>query len=448
MTVQNGHNPVVAQTERNQLNDLLRHLDAQRASALALIEQHNALLASILKNASIMTVKPVKPAVKPLPGLQYSAPAVPDKAARGNVIPLFDYSKSESVNIPATSPAENPSPTEYRVFEENDRVARQQWGETIDSLLATYGADDALAINRKQMAGTLFLTTDGNSLFYFKQQSGVMFVVCYVGADEHYVSGLNELMAYAEENSLQINLMAHEVRVDDLKACGFTTTPLGIWQRIQPLADFTTNGQKMRRLRYLVSKYRKRGDCKTIEYIPGTSADIDENICRIMDQWCELKETTPPYVVDVKKQVMQGDFSEDHRFFLTWRDDVLDNVIVFSRDNFNNGYLMDLEFYGREMPLGSTEFALTQIIERFREENRDVVSLGLTMGTGLFEHENGCEDVHKLFEQLRKADYLNGDANAQYKNKYRPVTTTMYLARPKGSGKRKLNDLMILLGTG
>ena len=121
---------------------------------------------------------------------------------------------------------------------------------------------------------------------------------------------------------------------------------------------------------------------------------------------------------------------------------------MFSRDNLNDGYLMDLEFYSADMPLGSTEFALSEIIRCFAGEGRQLVSLGLTMGTGLFEHENGSDDVQQLFESLRKADYVNGDANAQYKNKYRPETTTVYLARPRGSGKRKLNDLMLLLGTG
>lgn len=438
-------------TERNPVETLRQHLDAQRASALALIEKQNSLLSDVLTKSAPAGMLSAAENSSTLYSLQSGAQAAQVKTtpvAKGNVISLFDYNRPVVDTKTGAVSAAKPASTHYRVFEENDATAKQQWGEAVDALLAKYGADDALAINRKQMASTLFLSQDEQGLFYFKSQSGVMFVVCFVGADEHYATGLNELKSYAEDNKLQLNLMAHEVRVDDLKACGFTTTPLGIWQRIQPLSHFTINGQKMRRLRYLVNKYRKRGDCKTIEYTPGTTAGIDENICRIMDQWCELKEQTPPYVIDVKKQVMQGDFSEDHRFFLTYRDDVLDNVIVFSRDNYNNGYLMDLEFYSREMPLGSTEFALTQIIERFNEEKCEVVSLGLTMGTGLFEHENGSADVHTLFEQLRKADYLNGDANAQYKNKYRPTTTAMYLARPKDSGKSKLNDLMLLLGTG
>jgi len=56
--------------------------------------------------------------------------------------------------------------------------------------------------------------------------------------------------------------------------------------------------------------------------------------------------------------------------------------------------------------------------------------------------------VHDLFESLKKAEYLDGDANAQYKNKYRPKSVSMFIARPQGCGRKKLNDLMMILGTG
>ena len=204
----------------------------------------------------------------------------------------------------------------------------------------------------------------------------------------------------------------------------------------------------MRRLRYLVSKYKKLGDCKTIEYMPGTIAEVDKDICQVMDQWVELKQANPPFVATIQKQIMAGELGSNHRFFLTYRDKTLDNVIVLSKDNLNDGYLMDLEFYAKDMPLGSTEFALSEIIACFQKEDRKVMSLGLTMGTGLFEHENRSQEVHDLFASLKKAEYLDGDANAQYKNKYRPMSVTMYIARTNGCGRKKLNDLMMILGTG
>lgn len=416
---------------QTRLDEMLRHFDLQRTHALALIQRHNQLLATLL-HASERTAAPVQPATAP----ELPAGHTP---RRGSVVSLFDYARSTP-----TPPAAVP---DNQIFGENDAQARARWGRAVDDLLARFGADDALAINRKYLAGTLFLTAARDALFYFRSQSGVMFVVCYVGPDHLYAGALEELKHYAGAQSLQINLMAHEPRVEALRDAGFSTTPMGIWQRIQPVVDFTIEGSTMRRLRYLVGKYAKTGSCRTLEYVPGTDADTDAAICRVIDEWVVLKGQTPPFTVDVKSQVRTGGFGADHRFFLTWRDQALDNVIVFSRDNLNDGYLMDLEFYGADMPLGGTEFALSEIITLFKTEKRGVVSLGLTMATGLFEHENGSKDVHTLFEQLRKANYLNGDANAQYKNKYRPITTTMYLARPKDAGKRKLNDLMLLLGS-
>ena len=425
--------------------ELLQHLNAQRDSALTLIEKHNALLASFLglggARPGSTLIQAARPAHAALPAPRVDTPVVTERK-KGNVVSLFDYKKQTSDST-ATPSAAKP----YLVFNENDAESLRLWGKVIEELLATYGADDALAINRKQLADTIFLSAAKTALFYHKSHSGVLFAACYVGADEHYAETLRELKAYADDNDLQVNLMAQEARVNDLKACGFSTTPLGIWQRIEPLSAFTLEGQAMRRLRYMVSKYAKSGVCKTIEYAPGTAPDTDKAICEVIDQWVELKGKTPPFVIDVKAQIMRGGISQDHRFFLTYRDGAIDNVMVFSRDNFNNGYLMDLEFYAKDLPLGSTEFALNEIIECFRKEGRQVVSLGLTMGTELFEHENCSKDVFVFFEQLKKANFLNGDANAQYKNKYRPVTTVMHLARPHDSGKKKLNDLMLVLGS-
>ena len=442
-------------TSMPQLNQLQQHFDAQRQAAYQLIEQQNNLLLSLINNTALSGNVVVQSSAVQT-GTAALVATVPAPVKQGNVISLFDYADQrqddqKQVNQKQTDSSVDSKAVEdqsFHVFNENDSEALAKWGDNVEALLSTYGADDALAINRKQMAATIFLNAKLNGLFYFKNQFDVLFAVCYVGADENYLATLTELKAYAKENDLLINLMAHENRVEDLKASDFSTTPMGIWQRIEPVADFTLAGSKMRRLRYLVSKYIKMGDCKTVEYHVGESSETDNMICTVIDQWCELKETEPTYIPEVKERIVKGDFNEDHRFFLTYRDSQLDNVMVFSRDNMNDGYLMDLEFYAKGLPLGSTEFALSEIIKCFTEEGRKVASLGLTMGTGLYNHDNASEDVANLFESLRKADYLNGDANAQYKNKYRPITTTMYLARPNDCGKKKLNDLMMLLGTG
>lgn len=435
--------------------ELQQHLQSQREAALRLVFHQNQLLNNLCLRPHVQPLHSV-PVYQPpgvtattaMPAAELSVVHVA-VTSKGKVISLFDYHSEPQSLAGETQPAAaNTRAIDCHVFSENDMVAMAQWKSTVDTLLAKYGADDALAINRKQMADMVFMPVSGDALFFHKSADGVMFVTCYVGPEERYVETLDLIVRYAQQESLIINIMAQEDRVDALQAAGLSTTPIGIWQRIAPLSEFSMEGSKMRRLRYLVSKYARLGECETMEYIPGSDATVDAEICAVMDRWVALKQANPPFVAQVQRQIRAGEVANDHRFFLTFRDALLENVIVMSRDNLNDGYLMDLEFYGEGLPLGSTEYALAEIIECFRREGRQLLSLGLTMGTGLFEHPNRSQEVHDLFASLKKAEYLDGDANAQYKNKYRPISRSMYIARPQGCGRKKLNDLMLILGAG
>ena len=161
------------QPEAVELDELLQHLEAQRYCALQLIEKHNRMLASLLgqagnNRASNSVPAPIPapvPAPAPVPVSQADVGERP-AVVKGNVVSLFDYSKpAASTGVQTkTTPAASP----HLVFEENDTEALGQWGEAIEQLLARYGADDALAINRKQMASTIFLAASRQGLFYMK----------------------------------------------------------------------------------------------------------------------------------------------------------------------------------------------------------------------------------------------------------------------------------------
>lgn len=423
------------------MNELQQHLQAQRDSAMRLIQTHNQMLAKVFgqsdsKNSadSIVSV-----AHEPLS----SSISDQDKQAipKGNVISLFEYKNKKPESLTNDG-------SKNLIFKEDDAEALEIWGERVDKLLAEYGGDDALAIHRKILAGSIFFNSAKDAFFYHASGDGVIMALCYVGPEESYDNTLSEIIEHAEANDLIANIMAQENRVEALAAHGLSTTPVGIWQRIEPLEDFTLAGSKMRRLRYIVSKYKKSGVVQTIQYVPGTTHEVDQAICDVMDEWVELKEANPPFVPQLKKQIMTGTVSANHVFFLTYRDKTLDNVIILSVDNLNDGYLMDAEFYIKDMPLGSTEFAITEMIECFKQEGKKVLSLGLTLGTGLYEHDNRSQEVHDLYAVLKKTEYVNGDANAQYKNKYRPSCVSVFMARPLGCGNKKLNDLMIMLGQG
>ncbi len=439
--------PVLAHASGMSLPELLRHLEAQRACAIQLIENQNRLLAGCLPSSG------QGPQASP-PTLAVAAPsALPTRPrSTGKVVSLFDYAKPGHGQPVQPQPDTSAPPTEtrtpdYAIFLESDLNPDHPHQAVVESLINAYSADEAMAFKRKQIGDAIFLSSSRKGFFFHKCHAGMLFSPCYVGAMEDYADTLGELKTYAAEKELQVNLMAQEMHVQALKAQGFSTTPMGIWQTINPIAEFTLEGQAMRRLRYLVNKYQKLGQCRTVEYVAGTVPETDQAICAIVDLWFVLKEKTPPLLIDFKDKILTGRIPKVHRIFLTYRDAQLDNVLVFSRDNLNDGYLMDLEFYAKDVPLGSTEFALTEIIELFKQEGRRSISLGATLGTELFEHENGAKEVYDTLLQLKTAGYQDGDANAQYKNKYRPITTPYYIARPHGSGRRKLNELIFLFGS-
>ncbi len=206
-------------------------------------------------------------------------------------------------------------------------------------------------------------------------------------------------------------------------------------QRIRNLKEFTLEGGAMRRLRYQVSKFEKCGACRTQEYQSGSNPEIDRNIVAIIDQWCESRTKVNPLVHAVREEIAAGKLGADHRLFLTYLDEVLQNVILISpmcADE--NGYLMDLEFYPADMPLGGLEFAIVKIIEMLAAEGCDVLSLGATLGCKLSPSANADPEIDKMLDELREQNIFNDEGNLQFKNKFRPDNKPIFLCRPVGSG--------------
>jgi polyketide synthase PksN len=191
----------------------------------------------------------------------------------------------------------------------------------------------------------------------------------------------------------------------------------------------------MRRLRYQVSKFEKRGVSQTQEYQCGSNPEIDRNIVAIIDKWCESRTQVNPLVHEVREEILAGILDADHRLFLTYLDDVLQNVILITAMcSEENGYLMDLEFYSPEMPLGGLEFAIVKIIEVLAAEGCDVLSMGATYGCKLESSANADPEIDKILDDLRAQDIFNDTGNLQFKNKFRPDNKAIFLCRPVGSG--------------
>ena len=111
----------------------------------------------------------------------------------------------------------------------------------------------------------------------------------------------------------------------------------------------------------------------------------------------------------------------------------------------SNGYLMDLEFYRKDVAPGCLEFAITEIIGRLVKEGISYFSLGGSFGTRLEPHPNADPEVERLFATLRQENVLNGDGNFQFKSKFRPATSALYLCRPRGSDAASLSEVLLTL---
>ncbi|RKH68632.1 beta-ketoacyl synthase N-terminal-like domain-containing protein [Corallococcus llansteffanensis] len=210
--------------------------------------------------------------------------------------------------------------------------------------------------------------------------------------------------------------------------------PVGCFQTIAPLSEFTLAGSRMNRLRYMVQRFRKIENQKTVEYTGGDRA-TDDAIRAVILAWSTSKRIVAN--VDVAlRDMSEGVLYRRYRVFLTYIGETLQNIIMILP--VEGGYLMDLEYYLPDMPLGGTESAAVQIIETLRAEGHQKFSLGLTWGLFDVEGDEVGSDVAGQEFLARGAGMVaamlrNGQQNHQHKNKYRPGARPMYLYRPADS---------------
>ncbi len=272
---------------------------------------------------------------------------------------------------------------------------------------------------------------------------GILLVYGYTGPQDHFVPLAEQLYRYCDAHGLQFNLFVED-RLPALCGKAFSATPFGVMQRVVDLPAFTLEGQKMRRLRYLVSKFSNAGACRTEEYICGSDPKTAEAVAAIIDQWCASRTMVNPLIHIVKAEILAGTLDREHRLFVTYVDDALQNAILVSPLAAGAGYLMDLEFYGPDMPLGGLEFGIVNIIRTLRDEGCGVFSLGGTYGCKLGDSPDADPAIENILEDLRRQDIFNDAGNLQFKNKFRPESKDIFLCRAVDAGKAD-NVLDIIL---
>lgn len=306
-----------------------------------------------------------------------------------------------------------------------------------------YKNESSVSRGTAMIAPLLFFGDAQRGYFNCGKGKGILLAYGYTGPEEHFPALAEQLYRYCDAHGLQFNLFVED-RLPELCGKRFSATPFGVMQRVTDLASFTLEGQKMRRLRYLVSKFTNAGACRTEEYVCGSDPKTAEAIAAIIDQWCASRTMVNPLIHIVKAEILAGTLAREHRVFLTYVDDVLQNAILVSPLAAGAGYLMDLEFYGPDMPLGGLEFAIVNIMQTLRDEGCSVFSLGGTYGCKLADSPDADPAIENILEDLRRQDIFNDAGNLQFKNKFRPESKDIFLCRAVDAGKAD-NVLDIIL---
>lgn len=302
--------------------------------------------------------------------------------------------------------------------------------ELVTDLSNKYKNEGTVSRGVRSIAPYLFIGSKKQGFLHYSRSKTSVLVYAYTGPDAYFLELADEFSALFSEYQVQLNFLSLE-KIEKVGNKSFTSTPFGAMQRVEGIAEFSLDGGKMRRLRYQVSKFEQSGVCRTEEYQGCLDPEINKDIARVIDQWCESRSMVNPLVHIAKEEILTGTFDARHRIFLTYVDDVLQNVIIITAMNSENtAYLMDLEFYPKDMPLGGLEYGIVNIISVLIKEGCHTLSLGATFGPKLEESDNCDRQVDALLDELRQQNLFNDDGNLQFKNKFRPNNKSIFLCRP------------------
>lgn len=369
------------------------------------VDTHSQTLARKFENSPV----PLSPAI----GAPQAAPAVP--AVRNMAAPVA-------------------APKGAMRLLEQDLPKHPAMKVLIDSLLAAHMNEGSVSRGTRNIAPNLFMGSARKGFFNYSRNDKIVLVYAYTGPDEYFAELAAEMYRYCVAKELELSIFSDRP-VDAVDGTPFSATPFGVLQRVLHLQDFTLEGGPMRRLRYQVAKFQKVGAARTVEYQCGSDKAVDENIAQVIDKWRETKTMVNPLIAIVREEILAGSLHPQHRIFLTYLNDTLQNVILISKMCATlNGYLMDLEFYGTDMPLGGLEFGIANIIQALAAEGCDMFSLGGTYGCRL--ESSACADkgIDAILDDLHKQNIFNDESNLQFKNKFRPENQTIYICRPVACG--------------
>jgi 3-oxoacyl-(acyl-carrier-protein) synthase/tryptophanase/pimeloyl-ACP methyl ester carboxylesterase/acyl carrier protein len=348
--------------------------------------------------------------------------------------------------IPAVSDAPDTAGTAGaqggpRVVRKRDLSADPALREVVAELDERHAKEAGLA--GRDIAPLLFLDSRQRGYLHFSQHEDNLLAWNYVGTEEDFPELVAEYVEHARSTGLKPNVLS-VLPLREVAGRPFTATPFGAIQRLEELTAFTLDGGRMSRLRYMVRRFSRAGDCRTVEYRSGDDPAVDAEIAEMLDRWTLNKQMVNPYVATVRAEIRAGRLDPIHRVFLTYLGEALANVVVITRIRSENGYLLDVEFYPPDMPLGGLEYAIVEIISALVAEGCTMFSFGASFGVKVTDSPNAAPEVETALAELRAAGTF-GEGNFQFKNKFRPTNIPIYLCQPDTPERTSVSDVILMI---
>ncbi|WP_155372903.1 SDR family NAD(P)-dependent oxidoreductase [Catellatospora vulcania] len=369
---------------------------------------------------------------------QYGSGAV---ARLAEAADLAEAGSAGSADGVALTPAAPPPAGGCAIVRKRSLPEYPELAELVATLDSRWAKEGGLA--GRDIAPLIFLGAEREGYFNFSRRDDVLFAWSYVGSREYLPVLVEQYVAYADRHRLRPNFLSME-RIEQVAGVDYTATPFGAIQRLEDLGSFTLSGSRMQRLRYMVGKFQSSGACRVEEYAVGASPQTDAQIVELMGRWGDSKQMVNPYVAVVAAELGQGRLAARHRMFLTHVDDTLCSAIIVTKLPSEPAYLLDLEFYPEEAPLGGLEFAIVRIIEQLLAEGVEMFSFGASFGVQTVESPNAAPEVAQGMSELRSVGVF-GEGNFQFKNKFRPTNLPIYLCQPDDDRATPVADIILMI---
>ncbi|HEY2577794.1 MAG TPA: SDR family NAD(P)-dependent oxidoreductase [Streptosporangiaceae bacterium] len=298
---------------------------------------------------------------------------------------------------------------------------------TVADLAGRYGVESGLA--GRDIAPLLFVGSTRDGYLEFAQTGAAVLAWSYTGSPHARGAVVAEFAAYARLRRLRVSVLS-PTPIAQVAGVPFTATPFGVIQQLADLPGFSIRGGDMRRLRSALNRFAKAGTCEVVEYVPGTDAGTDASITELIDEWAAGKQTVNPYLATIREDMRRGRLPGAHRVFLTMLEGALVAVVVVTRMQAENGYLLDVEFYRANLAPGGLEHTIVEIIELLRAEGVQVFSFGATFGVRVGGgSQNASPAAEQALLELTSAG-MTGAGNYRFKSKFRPQELPIYLCQP------------------